>query len=362
MRRVTNQPSRLEALEPRALMSVESVPPGQGYDLQIVSDLTTDTTPVVSQTAEQFPRVPMQGGYQWYDGTGAQNLIAHGANMEYIMVDGWNIWPRDGNGVHREGEPSELNTRWLANYAITQTSTLVIDIENWAMDLRYSSRAVINQNIARFENMINWIRQEQPTLKVGIYSLFPVSDFYSSIQYELYAQNAIDPVSGFWYRGALPGVSNNYAKLQASDAFLSGLAAQVDFVMPSLYTSSPDLDLWRRYAVNTITEARRYGKPVVPFVMPTYHQGANLNLAVVAEPMWALQLATLATYADGAVIWTDGLAPTGQSEYWIQLAVNATNGTGTLPTTNSTGNLLGSSPTRDDRNSRFGQSLIADIL
>lgn len=368
MRRVIRQSIRIERLDERRLMSGSAARlPGDGVDLQFLSNPTGGTTPVISESPEMYPRVELDDGFRWFDSTSNRDLIQAGAHADYIMVDGWNVWPRDEIvGAIRTGEPSEVNTRWLANHAVTQTDTLVVNIENWAMDIRYYTQAQVNQSIQRFENIIRWLREEQPDLKIGIYSLFPISDLYASVQYEEYGELAVDPVSGFWYRGALPSVSNNFARLQNGNAFLASLASKVDFVMPAIYTSSPNIDHWRRYATSTVQEARRYGKPVIPFLMPTYHQAANLNQAVMPADLWQFQLNLMPQIAEGAIIWTDPYAPTGSNQYWISIAVNTINGTGGGLTAGAgSGSPDGRNDVldiRDRDDDRFSDILIEELL
>lgn len=330
MRRVPTQPWRLEGLEARNLLSASDRIPGEGFDLQFLSDVETDTTPVISESSEAYRRIPLEGGFKWYDGTVGSELISHGGSLPFVVVDGWNVWPRDYYGqAIRTGEPSEANTRWLANDTITKSDTLVIDIENWQMDIRTASQAVVNQNIARFENIIRWIREEQPTLKVGIYSLFPASDLYASTQYNEYYEMLADPGMGAWYRNAFPGAANQFARWQNTNVYLDALASKVDIIFPALYTSSPNIVQWDRYAVSSVFDARRYGKPVVPFIMPTYHAAASsMNRAVIAPEMWAHQLNLLPEIAEGVIIWTDELAPGGADQYWVTMAIAKINGAG----------------------------------
>lgn len=369
MRSVLYPKTTIESLEVRRLMSGENAPT-PGMDIQFLSDVENDTTPTVSETTDPVRQVPMQGGFHWFDGTSTRDLIRNGGNLQYIHVDGWNVWPRDNNGVIKTGDPSEVNTRALADWAVTMTDTVVVDIENWQMDIRSGNFAAVNQNIARFQNIISWIRSQQPSLKVGIYSIFPISDLYNTVQYEIYSQAAIDPVTGAWHRLVLPATSNAYAKLQNADAYLYTLAQSVDYVFPALYTSSPDQALWDSYARNTIAHARRYGKPVIPFLMPTYHHASGLNQAVIPDTLWQHQLDTMTDLADGAVIWTDPLAPTGASEYWIQMAVNKINGTGgrpslvstTITTTTPVSDSTLLSLLEDDNADRFSDELIEDLI
>ena len=95
MRSVLHPVIRLEILDERRLMSVGSTP--ADVDLQFLSDVESDATPVITQTADPVQRAPIPGGFRWFDGTSTRDLIRNGGNLTYIHVDGWNVWPRGPN-------------------------------------------------------------------------------------------------------------------------------------------------------------------------------------------------------------------------------------------------------------------------
>jgi hypothetical protein len=77
--------------------------------------------------------------------------------------------------------------------------------------------------------------------------------------------------------------------------------------MPSLYTfydSPHDRSDWVRWARMTLTEARRYGKPVYPFLWPQFHES---DPKVAGKPVpgdyWQMELETVHPLADGIILW-----------------------------------------------------------
>jgi hypothetical protein len=100
--------------------------------------------------------------------------------------------------------------------------------------------------------------------------------------------------------------SKAYREWQAENDQLQLLADSVDVLLPSLYTFYDDQDGWVRYAISTLSEARRLskGKPVYAFIWPQYHNSnPTLALKLIDGAFWAKQLQVIAAHADGAVIW-----------------------------------------------------------
>ncbi|HWL71732.1 MAG TPA: hypothetical protein VNS22_25595, partial [Geminicoccus sp.] len=73
---------------------------------------------------------------------------------------------------------------------------------------------------------------------------------------------------------------------------------------PSLYTITENRDQWVTFAKANIAEARKYGKPVIPFVWPQYHD-TMLGKGTEYLPIkfWELQLNTIYELSDGIAIW-----------------------------------------------------------
>jgi hypothetical protein len=95
------------------------------------------------------------------------------------------------------------------------------------------------------------------------------------------------------------------------------LAAEVDVVYPSLYTPSADRSDWVLYAQANIAEARKYGKPTIPFVWPQYHDTVP-GLSAIYMPInfWELQLNTLYPLSDGIAVWGSVISQNGGWDTW----------------------------------------------
>jgi hypothetical protein len=64
-----------------------------------------------------------------------------------------------------------------------------------------------------------------------------------------------------------------------------------------------------------LIEARRYGKPVYPFLWPTYHNSnKKLTGQLVPGDYWRMELELVHQYADGVVLWG------GYKEKWDENA------------------------------------------
>ena len=94
------------------------------------------------------------------------------------------------------------------------------------------------------------------------------------------------------------------------------LSAEVDVVFPSLYTVADDQKGWLEYARTNIAEARKYGKPVIPFIWPQYHDYLpDIGTQYLPQSFWRMQLDTLRTITDGVVVW-GSVAKTKGWERW----------------------------------------------
>jgi hypothetical protein len=164
---------------------------------------------------------------------------------------------------------------------------LVLDKEQWPVQLN------------EFKTLLAGVRRVGFNGPIGYYAIVPIRD----------STRALDPVD-----------SKPYRAWQSANDLLQPIADEVDAIFPSLYTFSDDEDGWTRYAIANLSEARRMarGKPVYAFIWPQYdEQNKVLGLKLIPGKFWALQLQTVAQYADGAVIW-GGYKVTWdeQAEWW----------------------------------------------
>jgi hypothetical protein len=169
----------------------------------------------------------------------------------------------------------------LADRAAYARQKLVLDIEHLPMDIRQHPRESVQASIRTLKQLIGWVRKRQPRLRLGMYSLMPMRDYWTPV--------AFPEKRPAW---------------ESANAFLAPLARAVDFICPSLYTFYDRAHEWGVYAKANIHQARQYGKPVWPFLWMNYH-GSNQHLAdqFIPADYWRMQLRLCRRIADGIVIW-----------------------------------------------------------
>ncbi|HVW70115.1 MAG TPA: hypothetical protein VHB68_14150 [Steroidobacteraceae bacterium] len=154
------------------------------------------------------------------------------------------------------------------------------DLEEWTVS--GAPREVIDANIQKLARTAEIARQSAPQLKFGFYDQAPRGNYWPIItnnQKEL----------AEWY------------SINRSSAII---AAKVDYLFPSLYTFYDDPAGWELTSRAVIKEARQYGKPVYPFLMPEFHDSnAKLRDTQIPPEFWRRQLELCRELADGLVIW-----------------------------------------------------------
>ncbi|HEX8521015.1 MAG TPA: carbohydrate-binding protein [Tepidisphaeraceae bacterium] len=178
-----------------------------------------------------------------------------------------------------------------AHDAAALGQSLCIDIESFMWDIRSTSTSTSDATIATFNQILKWVHQAEPELKVGIYGEVPVA-----------APAALqDPSALSAWRNA-----NDYVLTR-----LKGL----DYLMPSLYTMSYDnMKTWESRSEATLKEAERFGLPVVPFIMMQYENTGQW----MPNDIWQMELAVTRKFADGAILWTGDSSSWNPNAQWWQ--------------------------------------------
>ena len=207
--------------------------------------------------------------------------------MEIVYTG--SLWPQSES---RE-EPYGPAIRNVAGTLKNLEAPVIIDIEHW--HVRNEPDSIIQKNITKLMRVADIFREERTELSFGYYSVLPIRDYWT-------------PVGG------------DAAKIQewhAANAGLLGLAEHLDAVFPSLYTFYEDRDGWETYARANISEARKYGKPVYPFLWFEYHDSnQNLKGTTIPSEYWRLQLDLCKELADGIVIWGGWQRDWKESDAW----------------------------------------------
>ena len=168
-----------------------------------------------------------------------------------------------------------------AKHAADRGATRVcIDIEHWhVMNVEQEE---FEESLAKYLKVIEYMRETEPEIELGYYSLPPVR------QYWIPVLNRSDAVAR-WH--------------EVNDD-LSVLAEKVDVMYPSLYTFYNNEEGWKKYAEANLAEARQYGKPVYVFLWPQFHDSnEDLKGQYIPRDFWRKQLEFCYEHADGVVIW-----------------------------------------------------------
>jgi hypothetical protein len=160
----------------------------------------------------------------------------------------------------------------------------ILDVEHWTDTALYTA-------------LLQRIHALRPELRVGYYATVPKRDYWRAIR---------------------PTDDPKYLIWQAENNGLSPVAEQADVLFPSLYTFYSDQPGWVKYATANVSEARRYGKLIYPFIWPQYHDSnPTLKGQLIPGDYWRLQLETLKSLAvDGIVIWGGWQVPWDACAGW----------------------------------------------
>lgn len=292
----------LEQLEPRQLMAATAPSAQLAAELNIFLDANGN---LVQTSGPGVTNAVAAGDFIWaYRTESTAGISLSDLGLQNIMISTTGAFRRLPDGSYEMSVPHEASTRQMARDAKAAGKILVINIEHWPLDVRYYGEAAVEESIAKFKQIFDWVRDEEPEVKFGVYMLFPIRDYHSPVRYERYNRLQQNERKNFFH---FSQASNQLAAWHAANDRMAELAAMVDYIFPSLYTFYEDQTGWVDYARHNIAEAARYGKPVIPFLWPLYHGSAPANLArtPIPQDFWELQLQTVRDLASGAVIWTE---------------------------------------------------------
>ncbi|MCF6244522.1 MAG: hypothetical protein L3J43_05745 [Sulfurovum sp.] len=156
----------------------------------------------------------------------------------------------------------------------------ILDIESW--DIRPKVFDFIaNPRIDKYIAVIKTLKEARPDLKFGYYGILPVRDYVT-----------VNPSQ------------RQLKKWHEANLRVKRLSQYVDIICPDLYTFFKDKKYWKTYASLAIKDARMYGKPVIPFIWPEYHDASKDTPYTYINPsFWKLQVEYLSSHADGMIVW-----------------------------------------------------------
>lgn len=186
------------------------------------------------------------------------------------------MWP---NGADIE-EINAPKLRKGVEAVADQKAPIVLDIEHWKV--RRVPPPEVKASIAKYLEALAIARSAAPRAKIGYYGLVPDRDYWAIVK---------------------PG-SGELREWNRVNRELRPIAKEVDILFPSIYAFYDNPKGWETYAREMLRQARRYKKPVCPFVWPQYHSSnAELAGTTIPSKFWARQLTICKRYADGVVIW-----------------------------------------------------------
>jgi len=196
---------------------------------------------------------------------------------------------------------TEAGLRKLARQAADARTPLVLDIEDLPIDLRKDKPQAVAESLQKLQQYVEWAKREAPNLQLGYYSIMPLGEYYALMGHG-YATN--DPgQTGAWWRKQTPPVEQRLKDWQAASRALEPLAAKVDFICPGMYAPDEDIKGWSYYAKPKLAEARRYGKPVYPFLWFQLF-GKGPTYKPLSPEFWRAQLqAVYDEGCEGVIIW-----------------------------------------------------------
>jgi hypothetical protein len=189
--------------------------------------------------------------------------------------------------VGADHRPSQTLTEQSAEDAANanggQGFDLYIDIEdpNFPFD---PTNAGFSQTVADFAQVIDWIRCKwacmgKSYLKVGIYG-GPLANMGD------------------------PDDPSAVATWQAANDSMQPLFDRVDYVLTSPYTDAGTTPAtWLKNFEFWNTEARRFGKPIYPFVDVNYIENYIETQNRLPDDYWQAELNVIRAHADGLVVW-----------------------------------------------------------
>jgi hypothetical protein len=215
---------------------------------------------------------------------GKPDLSQHGL-IRLAGVYETRIWP---NGADRSLMPRESWMRHLARWYAQRRSIVFLNIEHWPPDTFYrnANEAKVIETHKRLATIVRWMKSEAPSLRVGYYSLLPLAE----------------------YSGPVRGIEWRIRRAQKENQRFreTGLADAVDYIAPSLYVRySDDPEKWKKWAKFRIDEAKKFGKPVYPFLWYLYHDAApeHLRGREIPRDFFRMQLDFCREHADGVILW-----------------------------------------------------------
>jgi hypothetical protein len=244
-----------------------------------------DNNPVTPESVKSF---------KLYDDIGDRNkpnLKEYGFTL-LKSVSTPRLWAKGATDISK---PDLEAVKTFAEKIPSEISVVSLDIEHWSL----FNQPTTDRQIEYLASIADTVREVRPTLDIGYFAILPVTN----------------------YNAPTSGKPERLSKWKTENTRLHSLANHVDTIYPALYTFFDHQVDWKNYAIANINEARKYGKPVIAYLWPQYHESnKELGDKHIDKEFWKMQLETVYEHADGVVIWTPWIDEQGDwnpdAEWW----------------------------------------------
>jgi len=195
------------------------------------------------------------------------------------------------------------------------------------MTIFYESALVTNRSVdlAKLDKVAAQIRSAKPaivTLNIECWDPATASGRDKLIRSIERIRSKIPSSVKLGYWGIMPGYAypdyvaggSRLTKQRSANNAMRPLAAKCDWIMPSLYTYDGNRTRWAKFADVILAEANAYGKPVMPWVWPQFHDQSpdkNLRYQLIPGGFFRSELEKARAKADAVCLWGTRKAQSG---------------------------------------------------
>jgi hypothetical protein len=164
----------------------------------------------------------------------------------------------------------------IADIKAKQYKMVTLDVERW--------NAASDRERPKYMRLMDYVRERVPAgTQLSLYGIMPKPRY-------------ADSVKG----------GERLAYQRSENEKMRPLAAKCDWIMPMFHAYDANRANWAKFARTIINEARIYGKPVMPWLWPQYHDLAkpeSLRGQLLPGPFFREQLDTAYELADSMCLW-----------------------------------------------------------
>jgi hypothetical protein len=228
------------------------------------------------------------------------NSIQSGATVKKLLFDASSYLNKDVNNstfliplkgwtapyLLPAGANAPIDTDFLTKFAQTLPVTSVpylIDIESWPIPYATSdiNDTIVKDSVAKYVLVMKTLKMARPDLKFGLWSVIPNVSVYEPIPTPLTLARA-----EHLYTLTLP------------------IAEFVDFLAPNLYSGWTDQNKFISDYEQVFPMARRYNKPIIPFIWPEYDIVPSIPYGTyISDANWKSIIMLTRDKGDGIVLW-----------------------------------------------------------